>query len=142
MSDKLYRTLPNLFFTARQLMRSRVRSAGKSDPYGWMRLETLRFVDDNESATMHDVAKYLRITAPSATSLVHGLVKRGHLVRAAGKKDKRVVRLSLSRKGRKLLDTYITQSGGIMREVFSKLKPNDVRELARILQLLQDEHHE
>jgi DNA-binding MarR family transcriptional regulator len=142
MNDELYRKLPSLFFTARQLMRSRVRSAGKSDPYNWMRLETLRFISANGGATMHDVAGYLRITAPSATSLVRGLMRRGFLVRKAGKADKRIVFLSLSPKGKKLLDTYVKQSAGIMHEVFSRLGVHDVRELARILQLLQDQHHE
>jgi DNA-binding MarR family transcriptional regulator len=140
MTDELYKKLPNLFFTARQLMRSRVRDAGKSDPYNWMRLEALRFVRENNNATMHDIAKYLRVTAPSATSLVSGLVRSGQLVRTVGNADKRVVRLSLSPRGAKALGEYLRNSGMVMRELFSKLEARDVRALARILQQLQDMH--
>ncbi|HVU75351.1 MAG TPA: MarR family winged helix-turn-helix transcriptional regulator [Candidatus Paceibacterota bacterium] len=140
MRHEHYKRLPMLFFVTRQLMRSKVRSAGKTDPNAWMRLETMRFIASVHGATMRDVAQYLRITAPSATSLTAGLIRRKLLKRERDKKDKRIVRLSLAPEGKKLLAAYERSSHALMHEVFSKLDEHDIRELVRILSTL-DGHH-
>jgi DNA-binding MarR family transcriptional regulator len=121
-------------------MRSKVRAAGKADPNSWMRLETLRYVSEHEQSTMRDLASYLRITAPSATSLITGLVRRKLIAREQDKKDKRVARLRLSRQGKALLSAYEKNSITLMKEVFSKLGSEDTRKLVRILKAL-DSHH-
>jgi DNA-binding MarR family transcriptional regulator len=135
-----YRRLPNLFFVTRQLIRSKVRSAGKSGHNSWMRLETLRYVGEHEKSTMRDIATYLRITAPSATSLIAGLIRRKLIARERDKKDKRITRLRLSQEGRAMLSAYEKGSSTLMKEVFSKLDAADIRELVRILKAL-DGHH-
>jgi hypothetical protein len=92
MDDRMrdaYRRLPNLFFVTRQLMRSKVRSSGKSGHNSWMRLETLRYIGEHPNSTMRDIATYLRVTAPSATSLIAGLIRRKLIARERDKKDKR-----------------------------------------------------
>jgi DNA-binding MarR family transcriptional regulator len=135
-----YRRLPNLFFVTRQLIRSKVRSAGKSGHNSWMRLETLRYIGEHRESTMRDIATYLRITAPSATSLIAGLARRKLIARERDKKDKRITRLRLSREGRAMLSAYEKGSSTLMKEVFSKLDAADIRELVRILKAL-DGHH-
>jgi DNA-binding MarR family transcriptional regulator len=135
-----YRRLPHLFFMTRQLMRSKVRAKGKTDPNAWMRFETLRFVAGREGATMHDIATYLRITAPSATSLIAGLGRRKLIARERDKKDKRITRLRVSVRGMRLLSEYERGSAALMRQIFSRMSPGDIRELVRILSAL-DGHH-
>jgi DNA-binding MarR family transcriptional regulator len=143
MDDRMrdaYRRLPNLFFVTRQLMRSKVRSAGKSGHNSWMRLETLRYVGEHQRSTMRDIATYLRVTAPSATSLIAGLIRRKLVARERDKRDKRITRLRLSREGRAVLSAYERSSSTLMKEVFARLDAADIRELVRILAAL-DGHH-
>jgi DNA-binding MarR family transcriptional regulator len=135
-----YRKLPHLFFMTRQLMRSKVRAKGKTDPNAWMQFETLRFIAGREGPTMHDIATYLRVTAPSATSLIAGLGRRKLIARERDKRDKRITHLHVSSRGMRLLSEYERGSTALMRQVFSRMSERDIHELVRILNTL-DGHH-
>lgn len=65
--------------------------------------QILRFVAEQKSVTMKDLARHLSITPPSATSLVECLVKKGWLARVTDKKDRRVVRICVTQSGRKMM---------------------------------------
>jgi len=88
---------------------------------------------------MQSVASYLRIKAPSATSLITHLVGQG-LVRRVTGNDKRSTRLYLTPRGKKLLLVHDKRSNTALRKVFSEFKPSDVHELVRILRHVRDIH--
>jgi DNA-binding MarR family transcriptional regulator len=134
--------LPQLFFETRQLIRSKLpHKAG--DHNEWMRCETLRYVG---SATpppiMQELAGYLRVKAPSATSIIRLLSREKLITRLSEKKDKRVVRLVLTEKGRARVKKYLEDSTSTMTKVFSKISDSDVATLARILRSLQEAHRD
>mgnify|MGYP001561011936 CR=1 FL=1 len=140
MSDKalktsIYGELSELFFETRQIIKQKQPGTGASDPNAWMRLQTMQFIDRGDSVTMHDVAAYLRIKAPSATSLIAHLVTRGMIAREVGQ-DRRVVRLSLTPLGKKTLKEYGSSSEKMMRHAFSKLEEAEVGSLCSILKKL------
>lgn len=135
----LYEQLSPLFFETRQIMRDNLRGE-RPDPNRWLRLETLRYIDERAPATMHDIARYLRIKAPSATSLVSNLEKAGWVKRLTTT-DKRVVRIALSAKGEKMLREYREGSTEVMRRVFSRLPERDLTALTRILLRVADAHN-
>lgn len=138
--DKLYRDLSTLFFETRQIIRGKLPKKGNSDPNAWLRCETLRFVKSAESPTMQEIAQFLRITAPSATSLIAYLEKLGMLVRIREPEDKRVVRISLTKQGERELSDYDKRCARTMAAVFQELPPREVRELRRILNELRRMH--
>ncbi|HTR19114.1 MAG TPA: MarR family transcriptional regulator [Candidatus Paceibacterota bacterium] len=138
MSDKNFQELASLFFEMRQTIRANL-PRGKADPNDWMRCETLRFIDQKRP-TMQEVARQLRITAPSATSLARKLKKLGWITRTSAEKDKRVVRIALTAKGERELDRYRRQSEKTMRKVFSRLQERDLSHLKRALRNLKDIH--
>ena len=111
----------------------------QTDPNAWMRCETLRFIEQNQRPTMQEIAKQLRITAPSATSLVRKLSALGWVERVAGA-DKRVVRISLTKKGQREVAGYRKRAETTMRKVFSKLPQGDIGHLKRILRRVNDIH--
>lgn len=113
---------------------------GQADPNAWMRCETLRFIQEKEQPTMQEIAKHLRITAPSATSLMRKLSSLGWIERAPTRTDKRVVRITLSAAGRREVARYQKQAEATMRKVFSRLPQRDIRHLKRILRSLNDIH--
>src|SRR5438309_8680935 len=91
--------LAQLFFATRQLVRSKLPH-GSGDSNEWMRCETLRYIRLNTPApTMREVANYLRVKAPSATSVVIRLEREGLVSRIREQDDKRIVRLALTHKG-------------------------------------------
>lgn len=96
-------------------------------------LEALQFIELEDSPTMRDIAAHLRVAAPSATALVEHLVYEGFLIRSGDPKDRRVVRLSLSGKGKRVLRETTRRRVGVLRTIVGALKPGERKELARIL---------
>ena len=132
--------LTSLFFTTRQIIKQQLPSDGKSDPNTWLRFETLRFIAGSKDPTMQDVARYLRIKAPSATSLIANLAKSGLVSRKGEKSDKRIVRISLTSRGTKEVKNYMDRAALMMRQAFSKLDDREINELVTILRHLRDIH--
>lgn len=124
-------------------MRQTIRAnlpQGKVDPNGWMRCETLRFIAEGDGPTMQKIATHLRVTAPSATSLVRKLSSLGWIKRVPSESDRRVVHIRLSPKGERELANYKRQSEQTMKKVFSKLPERDLTHLRRALKNLKDIH--
>src|ERR1700685_3368005 len=101
MKSKNFSELTSLFFTTRQIIKQQLPKSGNSDPNTWLRFETLRFIAETNNPTMRDVARYLSVKAPSATSLISHLAKSGLIERKGEKGDKRIVRISLTKLGRR-----------------------------------------
>jgi DNA-binding MarR family transcriptional regulator len=139
MKDSKLSELTSLFFTTRQIIKQQLPS-GESDPNTWLRFETLRFIGESKDPTMQDLAHYLRVKAPSATSLVAHLAKTGLIARKGEKEDKRIVRISLTAVGKKEIKNYTARCAKTMQKVFSKLNDREVDELVTILRHLRDIH--
>ena len=139
MKNSQLQELASLFFSTRQIIRSRLPE-GAADPNAWMHFETMRFIEDSGAPTMQEVAAYLRIKAPSATSVIAHLAGKGFILRRAGERDKRVIQLVLTSRGKKALAAHQKRSDATMRKVFSEFADTEIRELASILRHLRDVH--
>ncbi len=139
MKNKNFQELTSLFFEMKQTIRANLPQS-QTDPNAWMRSETLRFINDNDHPTMQEIAKHLRITAPSATSLMRKLFSLGWIERIAAGSDKRIVRIGLSKAGRREVVRYQKQAEQTMRKVFSKLPERDLAHLKRMLRNLNTIH--
>ncbi len=89
---------------------------------------------------MREVADYLRVKAPSATSVIARLQREGLVARVSEKGDKRVVRIELTASGRRRVEKYLADATGTMSKVFSKISGKDVATLTRILRSLHEAH--
>lgn len=131
--------LATLYFTTRQIIRSQLPQ-GNVDPNEWLRFETLRFIAAVKGPSMRDIAAYVRITAPSATSLVRHLEGRGLVRVHVGAGDKRSKRVVLTSRGRVALKHYERRSERVLSKVFSHLSRAELAELLRLLQQVADAH--
>ena len=139
MTDTKLQELTTLFFTTRQIIRGELPTTKEScDPNDWLYSEVLRFIDDTDGPSMHDLAKHLRVKAPSATSLVSHLASQGWIERKGTADDRRVVKLYLTSKGEHRLATYTARSTAMMHRVFSKLSIKELDTLVTILRRVQD----
>lgn len=139
MTQNNFQDLSTLFFEMRQAVRANLPQ-GQADPNAWMRCEALGFIKGSGAPTMRELSKQLRITAPSATSLVRKLASLGWVRREPSEKDKRIVRIRLTGKGERELTRYRVQAEATMRKVFSKLPQRDLVNLRRALKNLRDIH--
>ena len=137
MKNAELQELTSLLFATRRLIKQQ-RTLGCVHPQGWLQMETLNYIGDHEGPTMHDLAAFLGITAPSASSLIGKLARAGFVRRAAGH-DRRAVCLFVTPAGKKELARGRRASAGALQGVFSKLSPRDLSELIRILRNLTGE---
>ncbi len=116
----------SLFFAVRGIMRTKLAQGKKLDPSTWLRIETMKFIADHDEPKMKDVADYLSITAPSATTLVGGLVKSGFVAYAADTSDRRTSRLTLTAAGKVELKGAIARGTKHLRSLFAVLSDKEL----------------
>jgi len=83
---------------------------------------------------MKDLAGFLGIAAPSATSLVNTLAKSELVYREADKTDRRIVRIIISKKGEKFLAAHKKFMAEKMRANLNKLSIEEQQRLEKILE--------
>jgi DNA-binding MarR family transcriptional regulator len=129
----------SLMFEMSRLLKREISRESTLMP-SFLHAETLRFIHEAERQgnlpTMRDVADYLKIAPPSATALVNGFVKDKVITRVADPKDRRIVRLSLSKKGEQFLKATHTQREKAFARLLAPLSGGDSKELARILTII------
>jgi len=103
-----------------------------------IRLRALSYVKEKRTPLMKDVADFLLITRPSATSLINGLVKAGYLARIADKNDRRAIRLTITEKGRHLLEKGNAQIKKHIREILTVLSDKEREAMIKIYKKLSN----
>jgi DNA-binding MarR family transcriptional regulator len=94
---------------------------------------TMASIYRKESPKMTDLAKELGVTMGNVTALVERLVKQGYLARSGDTEDRRVVRISLTPKGRKIVNKAKELRQKKMRYIVNKINAKDQKALARII---------
>jgi DNA-binding MarR family transcriptional regulator len=85
---------------------------------------------------MREVASYLKVAPPTATALIQSFVEDGILDRSTDPEDRRRVRLSLSKKGLRIMEEMKGRKKATFQRIFSSLSDEDCRELSRILTII------
>jgi DNA-binding MarR family transcriptional regulator len=121
-----------LVFAVRNLMHDKITQKN-SKKVSFLQMITLRFIRHKEP-TMKEIADYLMITAPSATSLANSLIKDEAVKRREEKGDRRVVRIVITQKGEKYLKEGMECISEKIRKNLEALTPKEQAELAKILE--------
>ncbi len=124
--------LVSLLFVIGRRMRDGSRNAAHAG-FSLLHFETLRYIKGHGRPLMHDLAAHLLITPPAATVLVDGFVKHGLVARELDRKDRRAVKLAITKKGEALFEKQIKRKMREMKKVFSVLSAKEQRQLAKIL---------
>jgi len=97
-----------------------------------LKVQVLGFIKVRKNPLMKEVADFLSITPPSATSLVNSMAKENLLVRHFDSHDRRVVRLSITPKGGKFLNRGFKEMTVHMKEIFNCLTEKENKQLIEI----------
>ena len=127
-----------LFFLVRGLVRTRLAQGRRLDPYAWLHIETLVYIRDHAGLSMKDIADYLSITAPSATSLVNALAKKGLVERRIDPRDKRALRVYLTKKGKEKLLETVKKGMEVLGELFAPLSSAELAAFTRALERIKE----
>ena len=129
----------SLFFAVRRIMRTALAKDKKFEPSTWPQIETMKFIAENDKSKMKDIADYLFITAPSATSLVNGLVKSGFVTSRTDRTDRRASRLVLTPKGKIELKKTVARGLKVFSGLFSVLSQAEMEQFTRTLERIKKE---
>ncbi|MDR3581735.1 MAG: hypothetical protein P4L67_00470 [Candidatus Pacebacteria bacterium] len=120
-------------FIMGRLMRDKMHGHTGVGQCSMLEFATLKYVKDAGQPHMRDVAKNFHVTPPSATLLIEPLVTAKFLARVLDPKDRRSVRVSLTPRGRKVLEKGDAKKIGEIRRVFGVLTPVERTQFVSIL---------
>lgn len=89
---------------------------------------------------MHELARFLSVSRPAATGLIDRLIAQGLVRREGDVKDRRVVRVSITAKGQRIITHIWNQKRRMITEVFGRISSKErfqylstVQKVVRIL---------
>lgn len=126
-----------LWMETARLMKQKFLQAHKGS-FNPLQIFALFVISEHDGLTMKELATHLRITSPSATSMVNRLVRLGWVKRRADDSNRKLVRVIVAPEGKKIFGRMMKQQASSMREILSILKPSDRKDFARILASLHD----
>jgi DNA-binding MarR family transcriptional regulator len=127
-SNKNY--LVHLILTINRLTHERLRNEhSKISP---VQIIALNFIEANNDPTMKDLAEFLYIAPPSATSLANNLAKAGLIKRLLDEKDRRILRIIITEKGKEMLSNGKKIIVGYIEKNFEALNNKEKKQLTAI----------
>ena len=127
----------SLIFSLGRLVREN-SDEPKADRPSFIQLEMMKHVDESHGLTMKDMASFLCIKAPSVTYLMEDLVKQGYAKRVHDEVDRRVVKIVLTPKGKKTLDTSYPNRADSLRKVLGKLDEKEKKSFVSVLERVHE----
>jgi len=128
-TDTLSHWVKLAFKTMRHEMESALRASGLSVTQ-WRALGALLH---GAGVTPSDLARTLEIEAPSVTSLVNGLERKGWVKHTRSSADARVKELSLTPTGRRVIEKAKDALAPIEARMAATLSPAEAKTLKRLL---------
>jgi DNA-binding MarR family transcriptional regulator len=90
-------------------------------------LMVMRMVYKNDGIGIKELSNTMGISSSAVTQLVDGLVKSGYLVREGSLEDRRALKLRISGKTKKILDSMKTRSLGKVYLLFDVLSDEELQ---------------
>ncbi len=103
-----------------------------------LQTDALTCIKNHKGTNMGDIATHFSTTMPTATSLIDKLIDMKYVKRENDPKDRRIVRVALTKAGEKLLAEALKQRANKMEKLLSYLSSQDKIELLRILKILEE----
>lgn len=97
----------------------------------------LRFLERRQICTPSEISQEFGITLGAVTGFVDRLYKLGLIARTRSEEDRRVVLVSLTEKGKSLLEELSRQRTDKTERLFSALGENESKQLNQALERLQ-----
>ncbi len=130
-NDKISQII-SLMFTTRRLMHERISGDKTKSGFSLLQFIALKYIREKRPL-MKELADFLSITPPSATSLIDTLIKAGLINRQSDPDDRRIVRIGITKKGEAYIKRGIDKASEHMRESLKKLSVKEQDELINIL---------
>lgn len=135
--DKLNGQISEIFETLSRVERDSARKAS-SGLLSISEMHTLEGIEKGRGGKMTDVAGHLGVTISTLTIAVNRLVKKGLVERARTDTDRRVVQISLTAGGNKVVAAHKRLRRQILGEMINGFTPDEIVFLSKILEKFSD----
>ena len=106
-------------------------------------LGVLEYLSGRTESPMNGLARHLGVTRPAVTGLADRLIAQGLVSRQGDAKDRRVIRVKLTSKGRRVLENIWSQKRRMIQQVFGRVSPANraqyLATLERVVEILSEE---
>ncbi len=136
MNGELNREIIDEMSKVMRVMKHSMPLAEKEQQVTLHQLEALWCIKKSRDTHMHELAKHFSTTMPTATSLVDKLILAKLVRRRNDRRDRRIVRISLTGHGEQMLKAVTRQKESKINKILSFLSEHDKRDLLRILQTI------
>ncbi len=96
-----------------------------------LQIHALNYIKKKNHPSMKELADFLFITPPSATSLIDSMVSERLIVREIDPDDRRAIHLKITAKGKKICDCGFKQMTKHMREILGCLDESEREEMLK-----------
>lgn len=138
MNEELAKNFLKISFKNFRLLREKMDYSTSVCHLSGSQLQTLSFLKQKENAQMGEIAEYLHIELPSATSLLNKLVALQLVKRQQDDKDRRMVRVALTEEGKKVLEEAMKEKIRVIGHMLSYLTEKEQTDLLRLLEKLNE----
>ncbi|MCL4364092.1 MarR family transcriptional regulator [Patescibacteria group bacterium] len=128
--------LIELLFKTARLMKQEMSFTNNLMHLSVLQIHALIFLKHNDNVTMSDIADYFKIELPSATNLINILCDQKLVKRYENPEDRRLVMITLTYGGKKLLKQVISERKKKLEKVLSYLSDQDKTALFKIFKTL------
>jgi DNA-binding MarR family transcriptional regulator len=99
-------------------------------------IDTLVYIAEKVNPTMKEIADHLKITPPSATSIIEIMRKKKFITRVVNNKNRRTIRVALTPKAWAFFKSFRERKFTTLTKMFSRLHGTEQKQLIRILNIL------
>lgn len=132
-ADSLLHIFDNVLLTEEKAL-----SKGYFSNLSLAELHTLEAIGPYEARAMSETAASLKITTGTLTVAVDRLVRKGYVERHRDEKDRRVVRIRLTRKGKLAFRMHAKFHTLLVRRLLDPLDDNEKKILMRLVQNIDE----
>ena len=134
MSDKINTLIIEYMFKVFKTVKHNMSISSESAHITAVQFEALFFIKKNKEVAMNQISEHFSTTMPTATSLVDKLIAAKLAIRRNDSKDRRIVKISITKQGEKILSEAVKHRTYVMNKMLSYLSEEDKVQLLKIFQ--------
>lgn len=135
---KSYDSLVEELFKLSRIIKEEMAQSSEVVHLSFLQLQALNVIKQGKNIQMNEIAGHFRIELSSATSLINTLSKMGLVQRKKDSKDRRVVRIVLSKKGEKILNSAMKQREKAVKRIVFCLSNSERKHLFQVVKKLTE----
>lgn len=121
---------------ANHAVRSRLEAALAKLEITGIQYTVLSVIGNRDGLSSAELSRRFFVTPQTMNELIGSLQRRGLIVRAEDPANRRILRMSLTPEGRRLVDACDKVADGIERDVFGFMTPEQYGELRRLTRMV------